>query len=152
MCVCCVCMCVVCVGVCGVCVCECGVCVCVCVWVCGVYVCGVCVCVNVCVCVVGVCVCGVCVCVWVRGVCVCVCVYKIIYALKDSITATEPLFMKPTLHGQLLAKNSYTTFLKNLTNRLAAITKSPTDGRWWSPHRAFFIRTVLRLGETLYFC
>jgi hypothetical protein len=59
----------------------------------------------------------------------CVCVLKIIYAPKDSITVTEPFFMKPTLPGQLFIKNAYKKFRKNLTNGLAAVTKSPTDGR-----------------------
>jgi hypothetical protein len=62
--------------------------------------------------------------------------------------------MKPTVPGQLFIKKAYKKFCKNLTNILTAVIKSPTEGRWWSPHRAFFfcfIRTVLGLGETPYF-
>jgi hypothetical protein len=49
---------------------------------------------------------------------------------------TVPIVMKHMLAQQLVVKNFYTEVHKILTTVLVADTRSWTDGRTWSPHKA----------------
>ena len=56
-----------------------------------------------------------------------------------SISATEPIFNKPTLAGQLFVKNTYTKFHENPKFNLVADDRSQTDRRCIQPCVIFFL-------------
>jgi hypothetical protein len=67
------------------------------------------------------------------------------------MAVTEPIFMKLELFVQLLARNLYTEFHEDLTNRLVVGTRSQTDLKMWYSHVTLFILIAQRTLNNWHF-